>query len=360
MGTSQATATTLDGGGNPLTGRVVAWSSDNAAVATVSSQGVVAAVAVGTANIIATSEGKSGSGTLTVTQAPVASVTVIPESETVVQGDTEQLTVVLKDAHGNVLTRPVTWSTSNATIATVSQGGGVTAVSPGTATITATSEGQVGASSITVSPIPVASVTVTLVSTTITDAQTTQATATVRDASGNVLTGRTISWTSDDTGVATVSLGGLVTGVAPGTAQIRATAGGQSGSAALSIIPRVAAVVVSPPSGNIVIGNTLQLTAETGNANNGVLSGRTVTWLSSAPSIASVSANGLVNALALGGATITATSEGQIGTSSIAVVPVPVALVTVSLASPTIVLGKPRRRPQLPATPTGMFSPVAR
>jgi len=297
---------------------------------------VVTAVAVGTASISATSEGKTGSATLTVTQAPVAFVTVNPPGATVVQGDTEQLTVTLKDAHGSVLTRPVTWSSSDNAVASVSASGLVTANSPGTATITATSEGQTGTSSVTVSPIPVASVSVTLAAATVTDAQTTQATAVLRDAGGNVLTGRTIVWTSDNPAVATVSSSGLVTAVAAGAAQIRASSGGQTGGAALTVIPRVAAVVVTPPSKNVVVGSTFQLAVETRDASNNVLTGRTVTWSSNAPSIASVSTGGLVTAVALGNATITAASEGQIGTSSITVVPVPVALVTVSLASTSI------------------------
>ena len=123
VGTAQASATTFDGNGAALTGRVVTWSSGNTAVATVSAQGVVTAIAVGTASITATSEGKSGSATLTVTQAPVASVTVSPASATVMQGGTEQLSVTLKDAHDNVLARPVTWSSSDDPIATVSQSG---------------------------------------------------------------------------------------------------------------------------------------------------------------------------------------------------------------------------------------------
>jgi uncharacterized protein YjdB len=340
VGTSQATATTFDGNGGTLTGRIVTWSSSNSAVATVSAQGVVTAVSVGTASIIATSEGKTGNATITVTPAPVATVTVSPTSAIVVQGGTEQLSVTLNDAHGNVLTRPMTWSSSSDAVATVSQSGLVSAISSGTATITATSEGQSGTSSLTVSPIPVASVIVTLASSTITDAQTTQATAVDKDADGNVLTGRTISWSSDNTAVATVSPTGVVSAVAAGSTQIRATSGGQTGSAPLTVIPRVAAVIVSPSSANVIIGNNLQLAAETRDANSNVLTGRTVTWSSSAPSIATVSASGLVTSVALGSVTITATSEGKAGTSSISVVPVPVAIVTVSLASTSITVGQ--------------------
>src|SRR4029077_18409729 len=66
---------------------------------------------------------------------------------------TLQLSATLTDANGNVLTgRTVTWSSSNTSAATVSTSGLVTALAQGSATITATSEGQSGISSITVSP----------------------------------------------------------------------------------------------------------------------------------------------------------------------------------------------------------------
>jgi hypothetical protein len=65
--TTQATAVTSDSAGATLTGRTVTWSSGAPAVATVSTSGLVTAVAAGTANITATSEGKSGFATVTVT-----------------------------------------------------------------------------------------------------------------------------------------------------------------------------------------------------------------------------------------------------------------------------------------------------
>jgi len=74
---------------------------------------------------------------------------------------------------------------------------------------------------------------------------TTQATAVARDANNNVLTGRTVSWTSSNTGVATVTSSGLVTARAAGTTQITATVEGRSGSRALSV---TAPVVTPPPS----------------------------------------------------------------------------------------------------------------
>src|SRR5204863_292932 len=101
----------------------------------------------------------------------------------------------------------------------------------------------------------------------------------------------------------------------------------------------VASVTVSPASGTVAVGGTLQLTATPKDANGTPLGGRTVTWGSSNTSVATVSASGLVTGMRAGTATITATGEGQSGTATITVVHVPVASVTVAPASASVAAG---------------------
>lgn len=85
----------------------------------------------------------------------VASVAVALPKPAIFIGDTTTATATAKDASGNVLTgRAVTWSSDNGSIATVSTGGVVSAVSAGTASITGTSEGKTGTSTITITPVP--------------------------------------------------------------------------------------------------------------------------------------------------------------------------------------------------------------
>src|SRR5437870_5563923 len=183
--TAQYAAITRDAFGNPLGGRTVTWSSSNPAVA------------AGPATITATAEGKSGTATITVSTVPVASVTVSPSTASVPVGQTVQLTATPKDASGNPLSgRPVSWGSSNTAVATVSGSGVVTGVTAGAATITATSEGQSGTATITESTVPVASVTVSPGTASVQVGQTVQLTATSKDASGNPLSGRPVSWGS--------------------------------------------------------------------------------------------------------------------------------------------------------------------
>src|SRR5207253_2228205 len=218
-------ATLKDANGNTLAGRAITWASNNAAVAAVSGTGVVTAAAAGSATITATSEGQSGSATVSVTIVPVASVSVSPATASVQTGQTVQLTATPKDASGGALSgRTVTWASSNAAVATVSGTGLVTGVAAGSATITATSEGKSGTSALTVTAAiaPVASVTLSPSPATVQISGTLQVTATLKDANGNILSGRTVTWASDNSGIAMVSATGLVTGIVAGSATISA------------------------------------------------------------------------------------------------------------------------------------------
>ncbi len=84
-------------------------------------------------------------------------------------------------------------------------------------------------------PAPVASVTMSPAATTVSGGATVQLTATLKDASGNVLTGRSVTWASSAPTLAPVSGSGLVTGLGVGTATITATSGGHTGSAAVTV-----------------------------------------------------------------------------------------------------------------------------
>ena len=91
----------------------------------------------------------------TATAALVASVSVAPGAASLPVGGTQQLVVTLKDASGNVLTGPsITWTSSNAGVATFGGNGLVTAIAPGSATLTAASGGKSGTATITVASQP--------------------------------------------------------------------------------------------------------------------------------------------------------------------------------------------------------------
>jgi len=128
----QLAATAVDGAGATLSGRSITWASGSTTIATVSQSGTVVGVGAGTTTISASSEGKVGVTTVTVSNIPVASVSVQPSITALVVGQTTQLTVIAKDANGAALSgRSATFTSDNVSVASVSGSGVVSAAGSG-------------------------------------------------------------------------------------------------------------------------------------------------------------------------------------------------------------------------------------
>ena len=219
----------------------------------------------------------------------------------------------------------------------MSSTGVVTGRSPGTAVITATSEGRVGSSTVIVLARLAGSVTVTPASSTLVLSATQQLVAQVTDSLGNLLVGRVVTFRSDQPLVASVSATGVVTALAPGAARITATAEGRSGSATiLVILEPVVSVSITPSVVTLLTAATQQLTATARSENGTLLAGRSVTWTTGAPNVVSVSATGLVTALTPGVGLILGTVDGVTATSTVTVRVPAVASVLLSPTDPSI------------------------
>jgi len=250
----QLSAAVKDEAGNLLSGLPLAWSSSAAGVASVSSSGRVTANGAGTAIITAASGNKSGISTITVLPAGVATVEITPSSASPRVGETVQLSAAAKDALGNVLPgEPIAWSSSAASVASVSSGGLVTANAIGTATITAASGARSGIATITVIPEPIASIVVAPSSDTLLVGETVQLTPTVRDVNNNIVTDRTLSWASASPTVASVSGTGLVTGISDGVTTVTASADGKSAAATIRVFGPCSTALAPP----IAVGETV-------------------------------------------------------------------------------------------------------
>lgn len=148
---------------------------------------------------------------------------------------------------------------------------------------------------------------------------TVQLSAVARDASGNTIPGKSFTWSSSAIAVATVSISGIATAVANGTASITATTDGVQGTASLSVAPVTSTIEVTPAIGELnSIGATLQFSAVAKDGNGNVIAGKTFTWSTSATPIATVDAvTGIATAVASGTATITASADGVDGNASL-------------------------------------------
>lgn len=319
----------------------VAWTTDNAAVATVSSAGVVTATGPGAAVVSATAQGQRAAAVVTVA-APrtIAGVLVDPASVSLTVGGTRALTARAVDASGATMPGTATWTSQNAQIATVSSTGEVRGVAPGVTTVRATIGDRTADVAVAVGQVPAASVRITPSSETLSVGDTRQLTATVLDANGAPLAGRTVAWTSRAPGVASVSSTGLVSALSPGTATIVASIDGVNAEATITVRAQpVASVLLTPQTSTLSVGGTVQLTAVPRDAAGNPLTGRTVSFTTSDPSVATVDGNGLVKAVGPGTAQIRATSEGASATSTITVNPIPVARVDVTPSTATVQVG---------------------
>ena len=281
----------------------IEWSSDHEDIAAVDDSGTVTAKSKGTAIITAKAGDSVDTCSVTVEEPAdpkVTGITVSPDTLDLTVGDTETLSPEVTADEGADTT--VTWETSSRNVATVDNGK-VTAVGPGTATITAKAGDQEATCEVKVSAqeMPAASITVapTKLSLIVGESNTL--------AAATVPEGQAVSWTSSDDKIAAVS-GGKVTAVAKGTATITASieVDGQKKSAACE-------VTVSEATGATALNKaslTLPLKGSETLAVTNVPSGASVTWKSSKTTVASVDSNGKITAVAAGTATITASVNG--------------------------------------------------
>lgn len=340
---SQATAEMLIGESVQLnvtvlpsdaTDKTVLWASSKQSVATVSSSGMVIAIAEGVSTITASSGGFSATCVVTVSKRviPVSSVELNKTSLTLVKGTTEALSATVKP---NDATDPkVTWSSSNTAIASVDNDGRVTAFGGGEATIFAKA-GEKEAKCIVTVTVPVASVSMNKETITLIEGESEVLVATIDPEDA---TDKTITWSSSNAQIAAVGDDGKVIAVKEGEATITAKAGDKSATCKVKVsapyIP-VSGISLNKSSLELKKGNseTLVATVSPNNATEPV-----VTWNSSNESVAKVDQEGKVTALNSGTATITAKAGNYSATCEVTVV-IPVTGVTIDNLSLTLSKG---------------------
>ena len=326
-----------DASGHAVAGAEVTWSSSDAAVATVDESGLATAVGNGTASVTASSGGQSASALLTVAQM-VAEIGVSPTADTLAAlGDTVRFVAEARDASGHAVAgAEVTWSSSDAAVATVDESGLATAVGNGTASVTASSGGQSASALLTVAQM-VAEIGVSPTADTLAAlGDTVRFVAEARDASGHAVAGAEVTWSSSDAAVATVDESGLATAVGNGTASVTASTGGQSASATVTVEQRVAGVSVSPAADTLLaLGDTVRFVAEVKDANGHAVAGAEFMWSSADAAVVAVDDSGLVTAVGNGTASVTV-SSGELSGSAIVTVEQRVAQVSVSPPADTL------------------------
>ncbi len=351
-----ASGTYSDGSGKDLTASA-AWSSADASIASVSSAGLVTGVKAGTVVITATSGTVSGTITISVSAASptLTSLAVTAAASSVSAGQTTQLAAsgTYSDGSSKDLTASAVWSSSDTTIATVSTSDLLTGVKAGMATITATSGSVTGNVSITVAASVLTSLTLTPNPVSAPAGTTVQlaASGTYSDQSTEDLTS-TVSWTSADPGIATISQSGSLTAVAPGTTSITVVSGALNASVPVTVgAPVLSRIVLSPATATVPAGVSQSFVAY-GYFSDGSSQdvSAQATWVSSDPTVATTAA-ALATGNKAGAVTITASLDQVVGTASLTVAAAALQQVDIAPDLPIIDIGA-----DLQFAATGTFS----
>lgn len=285
---------------------LITYSSSNTAIATVNSSGVITSVAEGTATVTATLALKSGTYTSTTVVNVQQGATSVALDQTAVSIKPNAVLGLIATVYPtNAVNKNVTWSSSNTSVVTVSSSGVLTGIADGTAVVTVSTADGAYTDTVNVTVYtPVTSITISPSSVDIVKGQTRQMTATIAptDASN-----KNFTWSSDNTSIATVTSQGLLTAIEGGTTTIRATTedGSYTDVSVVKVIVGVTGISFGQSSLTMLKGNSSNLVPSITPVN---ATNKNVTWSSSDSAVVSVT-NGLLTAVDVGTATITATTE---------------------------------------------------
>ena len=321
------------------TNKNVTWSSDHEAIATVDQNGTVTARNGGQAIITVTTADGSKTATCTVNVrvhigVPVQSVGLNNSTLELSEGEGAQLTAHFNPE--NATNKNVTWRSDNESIAKVDQNGNVVGQTPGTTTITVTTEdgGKTASCEVTVKETPVA-VTGVGLNTNKVELSVGEGNKLVATVTPEAAANKEVTWSSNNPEVATVEQDGKVVAQKPGNATITVTTKDGNKTATCEVIVKETPVAVTG------VGlNTNKVELSVGEENKLVATvtpeaaaNRDVTWNSSKPAVATVDSTGKVVAQAPGTTTITVTTVdgNKTATCEVTVKETPVAVTGVGL-----------------------------
>ncbi len=334
----------------------VAWSSMNTAVASIGNSGVATTVNPGATTIVASLGRMTGSTSLTVTPAVLVSIGVTPTNPSIASGLTEEFraTGIYSDNTAHDLTGVVTWSSMDATVASVGPASNiselVTTLGPGSTTITASLNGVSGSTPFTVTAATLVSIGVTPVNSTVAKGLTTalKASGSYSDHSIHDLTAA-VSWSSSISSVAAVSnasgSAGLTTALASGSTTITAILSGVSGSTALTVsAAALVSIGVTPTNPSLAKGLNSQFAAMGTYTDNSTQNlSASALWSSSDATTASISNapgfEGRAMALNTGTVTITATMGTIQGSSGLTVTSATLVSIAITPTNPSLANG---------------------
>ncbi len=338
------TATPRTSTGSAITGLSVIWESSNSSIASVTQSGQVTAVAPGNVAIAARVGQVIGLSQVTVTEIPIGSISITPQSRSIQVDETFIPDVTLRDTANNVISllgRTLNWTSSNELNATVSNSGVVRGIRSGTARITVSSPDNPAINAfmdVTVSNREVRTVAILPRTGFLRLDIPRSFGALLFDSTGVQITGRVITWTSLTPSVVTVSPSGIARGVSLGTARFTARVDDAVDTVQFTVtqIP-VGEVELSPANTSVIQGKNISLNLTVRDSTGAEVTGRNVVWATSNPLVATVDNSGVVTGVSPGNALISATSENRSDIAGVSVLQVPVDSIRLVTPADTLV-----------------------
>jgi 6-phosphogluconolactonase (cycloisomerase 2 family) len=366
--TYAATGIYTDGSAQDVTA-LVTWGSTAPSVASISNA-VATSAGVGTTRITASLAGITGTAPLKVTGAQLTSIAISPTNTAIARGLSTQLTAIgtYTDHSTQDLTGAVVWSSSDSTIASISNAAGYQGLSkaeqPGSATISGTLGAVSGDTTLTVTTATLVSISVTPAALAIAKGTQQQftATGTYTDNSTQDLT-TAVTWNTTGSAATISNAGGsqgLATGADVGQSILSATLGSVAGSSTLTVTAATLVSIGVTPATPSISNGTQQLFTATGTYTDHSTQDLTtsVTWSSSNTAIASVDnsagSKGLASAVAAGSTTISAALGTVNGSTTLTVTAATLVSITVVPAAPSIANGTQKQ-----FAATGVYSNAA-
>lgn len=290
------------------TDKNVVWTSLNPEIANVVN-GIITGMNPGTTVVTASCGNASASCIVNVLQ-PATSISLNQISLALNVGDIYDLIATVEPQN---TTDIVIWSSSDAETAIVNENGIITALKAGSTIITAICGDKTAKCEVTVSDVVATNITLNLTELNLISGQSYQLVATILPSN---TTFPVVTWTSSNPSIATVSEDGAVSAITEGNTKITATCGEVSAFCQVTVKnPEIDEIVLNYQIVNLKASETIQL--EIVNPQN--LNMKDVDWQTSNSKIATVSANGLITAIAVGDATITASYNGKVASCEVKV-----------------------------------------